>query len=668
MAFLVATKEEFLNSGIEQFDFILVTGDAYVDHPSFGSAIIARVLENRGFSVGIIAQPKWDTLEDFMVYGEPKLGFLVSSGNIDSMVNHYSVSKNKRRKDFYSPNGEMDLRPDRATIVYSNKVREAYKDTNIIIGGIEASLRRLSHYDYWDNRVRRSVLLDSSADLLVYGMGENQIVEIAEALQSGIPASDITFVDGTVYKTKNIENVYDYLMLDEYTKVKSDKKAYNESFKTQYKNSEYMVSKRLVEPYGSVFVVQNPPTAPLTTKEFDAVYGLPYERDFHPMYNDKGGIPAIEEVKFSIISNRGCFGSCSFCALTFHQGRIMSSRSEMSIVSEAEKITWDKDFKGYIHDIGGPTANFRQPACKKQLKEGQGVCVDKKCMFPKPCSQLEVDHKAYTKILRKVRELPRVKKVFVRSGIRYDYMLADKDDTFFKELCEHHVSGQLKVAPEHISDKVLAKMGKPSRDVYEKFVEKYYRISDKVGKEQYIVPYLMSSHPASDLEASIELATYLKKLGHTPEQVQDFYPTPGTLSTCIYHTGVDPLTKEEVYVPRSKQDKAMQRALIQFKLPQNYDLVYRALKQAGRDDLIGFGENCLIRPRSVQKKYTENNGYKGNTGGKGNKNSSSTNKGSKPKENGYKGGNKNSSKASKETASANSRKGKTIRKVHKKKG
>ncbi len=695
MAFLVATKEEFINSGIEQFDFIMVTGDAYVDHPSFGSTIIARVVENAGFTVGIISQPKWDTLEDITRYGEPRLGFLVTGGNIDSMVNHYSVSKNRRKKDYYSPNGEMDLRPDRATIVYGNKIREAYKDTNIIIGGVEASLRRLSHYDYWDNKVRRSILLDSSADILVYGMGENQIVAIVEALDSGIPASEINFIDGTVYKTKNIDEVYDYLLLPDYNKVKSEKKAYNESFKKQYQNSEYLVSKRLVEPYGSVYVVQNPPTAPLTTQQFDSVYALPYERDFHPMYEDKGGIPAIEEVKFSIIANRGCFGSCNFCALTFHQGRIMSSRSERSILSEAEKITWDKDFKGYIHDVGGPTANFRKPACKKQLKEGQGVCVNKKCMYPNPCSQLEVDHKEYMRILRKIREMPRVKKVFVRSGIRYDYMLADKDDTFFRELCEHHVSGQLKVAPEHISDKVLAKMGKPSRDVYEKFTRKYYTISKKFGKEQYVVPYLMSSHPGSDLDASIELALYLKDLGHTPEQVQDFYPTPGTLSTCIYHTGVDPITGEEVYVPRAKTDKAMQRALMQYRLPQNYELVYKALKQAGRDDLIGFDEKCLIRPRNVQRKINEkfSNGNPGSksssskagNSGNGKPKTSGNNGSGKPKPSGNQGGNsskgknnsskpqgKNSGKGqavnkSNQGQSSNSRKGKTIRSINKKK-
>ncbi len=695
MAFLIATKEDFINSEIEQFDFIMVTGDAYVDHPSFGSTIIARLLESKGFSVGIIAQPKWDTLEDFQRYGEPRLGFLVTAGNIDSMVNHYSVSKNKRKKDYYSPNGEMGLRPDRATIVYGNKIREAYKDTNIILGGVEASLRRLSHYDYWDNKVRRSILLDSSADILVYGMGENQIIEIAESLESGIPASEINFINGTVYKTKNIDEVYDYELLEDYGKIKSDKKAYGKSFKTQYQNSEYMVSKRLVEPYGNVYVVQNPPTAPISTQKFDQVYGLPYERDFHPMYEDKGGIPAIEEVKFSIIANRGCFGSCSFCALTFHQGRIMSSRSERSIVQEAEKITWDKDFKGYIHDIGGPTANFRKPACKKQLKEGQGVCVNKKCMFPNPCSQLEVDHKEYLKILKKVRELPRIKKVFVRSGIRYDYMLADADDTFFKELCEHHVSGQLKVAPEHISDKVLAKMGKPRRDVYEKFTRKYYNISKRYGKEQYVVPYLMSSHPASDLDASIELAEYLKDLGHTPEQVQDFYPTPGTLSTCMYYTGVDPITNEEVYVPRQKQDKAMQRALMQFKLPQNYELVYKALKQAGRDDLIGFDEKCLIRPRHIQRKINEKyangdagNGYKGkkssdkkggNSGnnsnnangsrsGKGGSNGNSGNKNSKYKGESSGGKKGNTFDKGGKPQKNDSRKGKTIRNTSKKKG
>lgn len=680
MAFLIATKEDFKKSEINQFDFIMVTGDAYVDHPSFGASIIARVLESKGFSVGIIAQPKWNTTEDFTRYGEPKLGFLVTSGNIDSMVNHYSVSKNKRRKDFYSPNGEMGLRPDRATIVYGNKIREAYKNVNIILGGVEASLRRLSQYDYWDNKVRRSILLDSSADILVYGMGEKPIVEIAEALQSGIPASEINFVYGTVYKTKKLEEVYDYELLPEFNKTKSDKKIYNESFKTQYYNSEYMVSSRLVEPYGSVYVVQNPPQAPLTTQEFDSVYALPYERDFHPMYEEKGGIPAIEEVKFSIISNRGCFGSCSFCALTFHQGRIISSRSERSILAEAEKITWDKDFKGYIHDVGGPTANFRKPACKKQLKEGQGVCINKKCLFPEPCKQLQVDHKEYLQILRKIREMPRVKKVFVRSGIRYDYMLADKDDTFFKELCQHHVSGQLKVAPEHISDKVLAKMGKPKRDVYEKFTKKYYNISKKAGKEQYVVPYLMSSHPASDLDASIELALYLKGLGHTPEQVQDFYPTPGTLSTCIYHTGVDPLTNEEVYVPRQKQDKAMQRALMQYRLPQNYELVYRALKQAGRDDLIGFDENCLIRPRSVQRrinekynnKSTSKNGQtqdKNNSNSKGSKCKSKTNIQSNSSNFSKNSGQSKKNKDNSNNSGSNqqNRKGKTIRSVHKKK-
>lgn len=711
MAFLVATKEEFLNSGIEQFDFIMVTGDAYVDHPSFGSTIIARVLESHGFSVGIISQPKWDTLEDFTRYGEPRLGFLVTAGNIDSMVNHYSVSKNRRKKDYYSPNGEMGLRPDRATIVYGNKIREAYKDTNIILGGVEASLRRLSHYDYWDNKVRRSILLDSSADILVYGMGENQIVAIAEALDGGIPASEINFIDGTVYKTKHIDEVYDYILLPEFNKTKSEKKTYNESFKIQHQNSEYLISKRLVEPYGNVYVVQNQPTAPLTTQQFDQVYALPYERDFHPMYEEKGGIPAIEEVKFSIIANRGCFGSCSFCALTFHQGRIMSARSERSILAEAEKITWDKDFKGYIHDVGGPTANFRKPACDKQLKEGQGVCPNKKCMFPKPCAKLNVDHKEYLRILRKIRELPRVKKVFVRSGIRYDYMLADKDDTFFKELCEYHVSGQLKVAPEHISDKVLAKMGKPPREVYEQFTRKYQNINNRLGKEQYVVPYLMSSHPASDLDASIELALYLKSLGHTPEQVQDFYPTPGTLSTCIYHTGVDPFTNEEVYVPRAKQDKAMQRALMQYRLPQNYELVYKALKQAGRDDLIGFDEKCLIRPRNIQRKINEKYNDKNSNKNSNNKNSSDKNSSNKSNNNknssngksqgqssksGSKTGNKDNnsnnnnksygnkgkSQASKsqggksknsqnfDTKSNNSqsRKGKTIRSVHKKKG
>lgn len=608
MSFLIANKEEFLTSGIEQFDFIVVSGDAYIDHPSFGVAVISRVLESRGFSVGIIPQPDWSSTESFMIYGEPKYAFMVSAGNIDSMVNHYSVSKNRRKQDLYSPNGEMGLRPDRATIVYGNKIREAYKDAQIVIGGIEASLRRLSHYDYWDNKVRRSILMDSSADLLIYGMAEHQIVEVAEAIASGIHAKDVSFVKGVVYKTKDIENVYDYIHLPNYNKVKSDKKAYNESFREQYINAEYGTAKTLVESYGNVHVVQTPPATPLNTNEFDGVYSLNYERNYHPMYESLGGIPAIREVKFSIISNRGCFGSCNFCALTFHQGRVVTARSHKSILKEANDMVWEPDFKGYIHDVGGPTANFRAPACSKQMKVG--ACSNKRCLDPVPCKQLNIDHKDYVELLRKVREIPKVKKVFIRSGIRYDYLIYDKDETFFNELCEHHISGQLKVAPEHVSEKVLHYMGKPTRDVYDRFTKKYKEINKKLNKEQYLVPYLMSSHPGSDLEASIELAEYLRDMGHMPEQVQDFYPTPGTLSTCIYYTEVDPMTNKKVYVPKTKQEKAMQRALIQYRLPQNYELVYKALKQAKRDDLIGFGETCLIRPRSYNNKKN-NVGYQG---------------------------------------------------------
>ncbi len=639
MSFLIANLEEYKKNGSPEFDFIMVTADAYVDHPSFGSTIICRVLESRGFKVGIIAQPRYETTEDFMMFGKPKYGFLLSGGNIDSMVNHYSVSKNRRKQDLYSPGGKGFLRPDRPTIVYSNFIREAYPDVPIICGGVEGSLRRFSHYDYWDNKIRRSIMMDSSVDLLVYGMGEKQIVEIAECLESGLTVKDITFVRGTVYKTNDISNIYDYIELPSYLEVKKDKDKYGQSYKTQFENLEFGNAKVLVENYGKTYVVQNIPTPPLTTSEFDGVYNLNYERNYHPMYEKDGGVPAITEVKFSLISNRGCFGSCNFCALTFHQGRSVQARSHKSIIEEAKKMVWEEDFKGYIHDVGGPTANFRFPACKKQEPEGLGACVHKKCLSPTPCSQLKIDHKDYLKLLRQLRELPRVKKVFVRSGLRYDYLIHDKDDTFFNELCEHHISGQLKVAPEHISDKVLKQMGKPTKDVYEKFVGKYKKINERLGKEQYIVPYLMSSHPGSTLEAAIELAEYLRDLKHTPEQVQDFYPTPATLSTCIYYTEKDPFTNEKVYVPKSKEEKAMQRALIQYRLPQNYDLVYRALKKAGRDDLIGFHEKALLRPRS-----TRNPNFNSEFKGKG-----------KPTEGKGKGDSYRPKK-------------KTIRQVHKKKG
>ncbi|MGL4792028.1 MAG: YgiQ family radical SAM protein, partial [Anaerotignaceae bacterium] len=532
----------------------------------------------------------------------PRLGFLVSSGNIDSMVNHYTVAKKKRTKDYYSPAGEMGLRPDRAVIVYCNKLREVYKNTPIIIGGVEASLRRLSHYDYWDNKVRRSVLLDSGADLLLYGMGEHQIIEMAEALESGIPVGELTFIKGTVYKTKDITRVYDYITLPKFNEVKNSKTDFAKSFMIQYENTDAITAKTLLEEYDEWLVVQNPPSPPLKTQELDKAYSLNYMRNYHPSYEEKGGIPAIEEVKFSLISNRGCFGNCNFCALAFHQGRVISARSHNSLVAEAEKITWEPDFKGYIHDVGGPTANFRQPACKKQ--NTHGACKDKQCLFPTPCKNLDISHNDYLNLLRKLREIPRVKKVFIRSGIRYDYLVSDKDDKFFKELCKYHVSGQLKVAPEHVSAKVLEKMGKPNREVYDKFVKKYYDINRKLGMEQYLVPYLMSSHPGSDLQSAIELAEYLRDIGHQPEQVQDFYPTPSTLSTAMYYTGVDPRTMKPVYVPKTPHEKAMQRALMQYRMPQNYDLVLEALKKANREDLIGFDKHCLIRPRQTAKEKT----------------------------------------------------------------
>ena len=593
--FLPISKEDMLERGVEQFDFVYVIGDAYVDHPSFGPAIISRVLESRGFSVGIISQPDWKDDASISIMGEPRLGFLVSGGNMDSMVNHYSVSKKRRESDSFTPGGIMGKRPDYATVVYCNLIRRTYKKTPIIIGGIEASLRRLAHYDYWSNKLKRSILLDSGADLISYGMGERSIVEIAEALESGIDVKDITFIDGTVYKTKDKESIYDAIWLPEWNEIKENKRTFAESFYTQYCNTDPFSGKRLVEGYGTNFVVQNPPQKPLSQEEMDAVYALPYMRTYHPSYEEAGGVPAIREIKFSLVSNRGCFGGCSFCALTFHQGRIIQTRSHESIIDEAKIITQDPEFKGYIHDVGGPTANFRAPACQKQLTKG--ACPNKQCLFPTPCKNLEVDHKDYISLLRKLRELPKVKKVFIRSGIRFDYLMADKDKTFLRELCEHHVSGQLKVAPEHISNAVLKRLGKPSVEVYNKFVQAYKDMNKKIGKEQYLVPYLMSSHPGSTLKEAIELAEYLRDLGYMPEQVQDFYPTPSTISTCMYYTGLDPRTMEEVYVSTNPHEKAMQRALIQYRNPKNYDLVYEALTKAGRQDLIGFEKHCLIKPR-----------------------------------------------------------------------
>lgn len=591
--FLPVTKEEMLERGWSQPDFVYVNGDAYVDHPSFGAAIITRVLEAHGFKVCMLAQPNWKTTDDFKRFGKPRLGFLVSSGNIDSMVNHYTVSKRHRKQDLYSNNGESGHRPDRAVIVYCQKIREAYKDATIIIGGIEASLRRLAHYDYWDDKVRQSILVDSSADLCMFGMGENSIIEIAEALDSGIEVQYLTYLDGTVYRTKDLSNIgEDYILLPSYEEIKNDKKAYAKSFYQQYLNTDHYASKILVEPYQGFYIVQNHPNRPLTQLEFDDTYALPYMRTYHPMYEY---IPAIEEVKFSLISNRGCFGACNFCALNFHQGRIIQTRSHESLIQEAKVLIQDPDFKGYIHDVGGPTANFRQPACKKQ--ETHGACPNKQCLWPKPCKNLIVDHSDYTKLLKELSSLEGVKKVFVRSGIRYDYLYYDSDDTFFKELIKNHISGQLKVAPEHISNRVLDKMGKPGRNIYEKFVEKYNRLNKELHKNQYLVPYLMSSHPGSDLKAAIELAEYLRDIHHQPEQVQDFYPTPGTLSTAMYYTGLDPRDMKPVYVARTPKEKAMQRALMQYKNPRNYDLVYEALKLEHREDLIGNDSKCLIRKK-----------------------------------------------------------------------
>ena len=599
--FLPICRKDMEELGWDRPDFVYVSGDAYVDHPSFGHAIITRLLQAHGYKVCIIAQPDWKDKQSVTEFGEPRYAFLVSAGNMDSMVNHYSVSKKRRRTDAFTPGGVIGKRPDYATVVYSNLIRQVYKKTPIILGGIEASLRRLAHYDYWSDRLKRSVLLDSGADLISYGMGERSIVEIAEALESGIDIKDITFIPGTVYRTKSLESVYDAISLPEYEEMKREKLAYARSFYTQYKNTDPFTGKRMIEPYNEhLYVVQNPPSMPLDEAEMDQVYGYPYRRTYHPSYEKLGGVPAIAEVKFSLISNRGCFGGCNFCALTFHQGRILQTRSHESLLDEARKLTEDKDFKGYIHDVGGPTADFRQPSCEKQLT--CGVCKEKQCLFPKPCKNLRADHKDYVRLLRELRALPKVKKVFIRSGIRFDYVMADKDDTFLRELCKYHVSGQLKVAPEHVSDAVLKKMGKPENSVYQSFVKKYKKINQEISKDQYLVPYLMSSHPGSTMKDAIKLAEYLRDLGYMPEQVQDFYPTPSTISTCMYYTGVDPRDMSPVYVPKNPHEKAMQRALIQYRDPKNYDLVMEALRKEGRMDLVGFEKHCLIRPRKIGKK------------------------------------------------------------------
>ncbi len=614
MSFLPINQKEMKARGWTEVDFVYVIGDAYVDHPSFGPAIISRILEAHGYRVAILPQPDWKDDEAIRQFGTPRLGFLVSAGNMDSMVNHYSVSKKRRQTDAFTPGGVMGKRPDYATIVYCNYIRRSFRETPIIIGGIEASLRRLAHYDYWSDKLKRSILVESQADLLSYGMGEHSIIEIAQALDAGIPVNEITFIKGTVFKVKSLERVLDAVVLPSYDQLLEDKLNYARSFYTQYCNTDPFSGKQLAEPYGAkLFVVQNPPSYPLTTQEMDDVYALPYERTWHPSYAQAGGIPAITEVKFSLVNNRGCFGGCSFCALTFHQGRIIQTRSHDSIVQEAEMMTKDPEFKGYIHDVGGPTANFRHPACEKQLTKG--VCTNKQCLFPHPCRNMKADHKDYLKLLRRLRQLPRVKKVFIRSGIRFDYVMADADDSFLQELCRYHVSGQLKVAPEHVSDPVLRMMGKPENSVYRSFVKKYQAINEKQGLKQYLVPYLMSSHPGSTLKEAVELAEYLRDLGYMPEQVQDFYPTPSTISTCMYYTGVDPRTMKPVYVPKDPHEKAMQRALIQYRDPKLYDLVEEALIRAGRRDLIGFDKKCLIRPRSERNQSNHTQGNRTNKKG-----------------------------------------------------
>lgn len=629
MRFLPVSRADMEERGIDQLDFVYVIGDAYVDHPSFGPAIISRLLESHGYQVGIIAQPDFRHAESIMALGEPRLGFLVSAGNMDSMVNHYSVAKKHRKVDSYTPGGEMGKRPDRAVIVYCNLIRQKYKHVPIIAGGIEASLRRMAHYDYWSDSLRRSILLESGADLVSYGMGERSIVAIADALDAGMPVKDITYIPGTVCKVRSLDEISDYTVLPDYESICKDKKKYAESFYIQYSNTDPFSGKRLVEPYSqNCFIVQNPASEPLTMEEMDQVYDLPFQRTWHPMYDAAGGIPALSEVKFSLVSCRGCFGGCSFCALTFHQGRIIQARSHESLIKEAKLMIEESDFKGYIHDVGGPTADFRAPACEKQMTKG--VCPHKQCLFPEPCKNLRADHSDYIALLRKLRALPKVKKVFIRSGIRFDYVLADKKNTFLEELCRYHVSGQLKVAPEHVSDPVLACLGKPKAAVYQEFCRQYKKMNERLGLKQYLVPYLMSSHPGSTMKEAVELAEYCRDLGYMPEQVQDFYPTPSTISTCMYYTGLDPRTMEKVYVPVNPHEKNMQRALIQYRRPENRKLVEEALVRAGRQDLIGFGPKCLIRPYDGRRTQKAENlktqkGHIGNNGknGRGNQNQQS---------------------------------------------
>ena len=605
MAFLPTTYDEMIEAGFTQPDFVYVTGDAYVDHPSFGAAIITRILDHYGYKVCVLAEPEHQNCKDFKRFGKPRLGFLITGGNIDSMVNNYSVAKIRRKTDVYSHDGKLH-RPDRALTKYCKLAKEAYPDVDVLVGGIEASLRRLAHYDYWEDRIKASVLLDSGADLLMYGMSDNAIVEIAEALDSGLRARDLVYIDGVVYKTNDISYLSDYIMLPTFDEVASDKMAYAKSYKIQYQNTDHFVGKTLVEKYADdCYVVQNRQTRPLTQMELDDVYELPYERAAHPSYEKAGyHVKSVDEVKFSLASNRGCFGGCSFCAITYHQGRIIQSRSKESLIKEAEKIIAMPDFKGYIHDVGGPTANFYHPACDKQMSKG--VCPNRQCLSPR-CPNLKVSHTDYLDVLRALRSLDGVKKVFVRSGIRYDYLIYDEDESFFNELVEHHISGQLKVAPEHVADEVLDVMSKPHHDVYEKFRKRYYEINHEHGKNQYLVPYLMSSHPGSDLNSAIKLAEYLRDIHFQPQQVQDFYPTPSSLSTVIYYTGIHPITGKKVYVEKSPHGKAMQRALMQYKNPRNYDLVYEALSKAHRLDLVGYGPKCLIRPKKRKNENSNRN-------------------------------------------------------------
>ena len=597
--FLPVNKKDMDERGWSQLDFIVVSGDAYVDHPSFGHAIVSRVLEKAGYKVGVMAQPNWRNLDDFKKLGRPRLGFLIGAGNMDSMVSHYSVARRRRSDDAYSPGGKAGLRPDRATLVYINKIREVYKKVPIIIGGIEASLRRFAHFDYWTDTVRRSLLVDSEADLLIYGMSEKQVVDVADYLNAGLDIKYLHYLPGTCYLTEEEPEPENGIKIPSYEEVAADTKAYARAFRVQYDEQDPIRGRAIYQKHKNLYLVQNPPAMPLTSEDMDDVYALPYARTWHPDYDAAGGVPAIAEVQFSLVSERGCFGACSFCALTFHQGRIIQARSHESLVDEAAHITEMEGFKGYIHDVGGPTANFRFPACGKQLK--LGACKDRQCLWPEPCPNLRVDHKDYLNLLRKLRALPRVKKVFVRSGIRYDYLMEDKDPAFFKELVEHHVSGQLKVAPEHISETVLAAMGKPCGKSYRKFSDAFFKISKQVNKEQYLVPYLMSSHPGSTLKSAVELAEFLREIGYVPEQVQDFYPTPGTLSTCMYHTGLDPRTMKPIYVPKDPAEKRMQRALLQYKNPKNRELVIEALEKAGRKDLIGTGPKCLVAPPAPKR-------------------------------------------------------------------